>query len=201
MTHDSIGLGEDGPTHQPVEHLAALRSIPNLIVIRPCDIIETIEAWETALNYKGPTILVLTRQNLSVSQLSKRKQNFVKKGAYVLIDYNKYDGTILATGSEVEIACSASEKLKKNKNLCIRVVSIPSFELFEKNNTKYKDKILGEKKIFGIEAGVVNGWEKYIDSKNFIGMNTFGESGPYKKLYSHFKITDEYLMKKIIKNL
>ena len=201
MTHDSIGLGEDGPTHQPVEHLSALRSIPNLTVIRPCDIIETIEAWEVALSSNGPTVLVLTRQNLPISQIEHREENLLKKGAYAIIDYSKYDATILSSGSEVEIACSASKKLKKNKNLNIRVVSIPSFELFEKNNSHYKNQILGEKNLFGIEAGVVNGWEKYIEIKNFIGMSTFGESGPYKDLYDHFNINDEMLINKILENL
>ncbi len=201
MTHDSIGLGEDGPTHQPVEHLASLRTIPNLTVIRPCDIIETIEAWQTALYNKGPTILVLTRQNLQLCQEVTRKENLLKKGAYLIVNYDKYDATVLASGSEVEIACSASKKLKEKMNLNIRVVSIPSFELFEKNETEYKKQIIGDKPIFGIEAGVINGWEKYINFKNFIGMKTFGESGPYKELYSHFKITDQNLFEIITKNL
>ena len=199
MTHDSIGLGEDGPTHQPVEHIASLRAIPNLTLIRPCDIIETIEAWDTALRNQGPTVLVLTRQNLQLIQKSNRKENFVQKGAYIILNYENYDLTILASGSEVEIACSTSIKLKERFNLRARVVSIPSFELFEKNDLDYKKETLGTKPIFGIEAGVINGWEKYLDSKNFVGMSTFGESGPYKDLYNHFKITDENLIK-IIKN-
>ena len=201
MTHDSIGLGEDGPTHQPVEHLAALRSIPNLTVIRPCDIIETIEAWEFAIEHSGPTILVLTRQNLPLSQLQNRDENFVKKGAYKIINYEKNDATIIATGSEVEIACSASNKLYNNDNLKINVVSAPSFEIFEKNNNAYIEEILGNKKIFGIEAGVINGWEKYVEFKNFVGMSTFGESAPYKELYNYFKITDENLIDRIKENL
>ncbi len=201
MTHDSIGLGEDGPTHQPVEHLASLRAIPNLTIIRPCDIIETIEAWQTALDNSGPTVLVLTRQNLPVIQKSKRDENLLKNGAYVITNYERYDATILASGSEVEIACSASEKLKIQNNLNIRVVSIPSFELFEKNNADIKKQILGNKPLFGIEAGVVNGWEKYVNTENFVGMSTFGESGPYKELYKHFKITDQNLIEIITKNL
>ena len=186
MTHDSIGLGEDGPTHQPVEHLAALRAIPNLIVIRPSDVIETIEAWQTAINNTGPTVLVLTRQNLPINQTVNRNENLVKKGAYVLLDYENYDATILSSGSEVEIACSASKKLKKNDNICARVISIPSFELFEKNDLNYKKEIIGNKPVFGIEAGIINGWEKYLNTENFIGMTTFGESGPYKELYNYF---------------
>ncbi len=201
MTHDSIGLGEDGPTHQPVEHLASLRAIPNLTVIRPCDVIETIEAWQTALNNSGPTVLVLTRQNLSLSQKIQRKENLVNKGGYVILNHDNYDATILASGSEVEIACSASSKLKQNNNLNVRVVSIPSFELFENNETDYINLILGNKPIFGIEAGVINGWEKYVENMNFVGMSTFGESGPYKELYEHFSITDQNLIEKIKKNL
>ena len=201
MTHDSIGLGEDGPTHQPVEHLASLRAIPNLTIIRPCDIIETIEAWETALNNTGPTVLVLTRQNLPICQTVNRKENLVRKGAYTIINYDKYDATILASGSEVEIACSASNKLKQKKNLNIKVVSMPSFELFEKNKIEYKKDLLGDKPIFGIEAGVINGWEKYLSLENFVGMSSFGESAPYKELYEHFKITDENLIETISKTL
>ncbi len=201
MTHDSIGLGEDGPTHQPVEHLASLRAIPNLTVIRPCDIIETVEAWQTALNTPGPTVLVLTRQNLQVIQKRAREENLLNKGAYILINYENYDATILASGSEVEIACSASEKLKKLNNLNVRVVSIPSFELFEKNDNNYKDLIIGNKPVFGIEAGVINGWEKYVHTNKFVGMSSFGESGPYKELYSHFKITDKNLIEIITKYL
>ena len=107
----------------------------------------------------------------------------------------------MASGSEVEIACSASKKISQKNNLNLRVVSIPSFELFEKNDLDYKNQILGNKPIFGIEAGVINGWEKYLNSKNFIGMSSFGESGPYKELYNYFKITDENLIETITKNL
>ncbi len=201
MTHDSIGLGEDGPTHQPVEHLASLRTIPNLIILRPCDIIETIESWEVAIENKGPTILVLTRQDLPISQISNRNINLVKKGAYEITSFKEYDATIIASGSEVEIACSVSNKLKEARDLNIKVISIPSFELFEKNDEKYKNEILGNKPIFGIEAGVINGWEKYINKKNFVGMSSFGESGPYKELFEHFNITDQNLIEKITKTL
>ena len=201
MTHDSIGLGEDGPTHQPVEHLSALRAIPNLTIIRPCDIIETVEAWEVALDNQFPTVLVLTRQNLKINQKNMRSENLVKNGAYIIRNYENYDATILASGSEVEIACSASEKIKQSNNLKVNVVSIPSFELFNKQDAEYKKKILGNKTIFGIEAGVINGWEKYLNSNNFVGMTTFGESGPYKELYNHFKITDENLIETIISAL
>ena len=129
MTHDSIGLGEDGPTHQPVEHLASLRTIPNLNIIRPCDIVETIEAWETALENKGPTILALTRQGLPTNKRDSYKENLVMKGAYIIKNYSNYDASIFASGSEVEIAILASIKLHELK-INLRVISFPSIELF-----------------------------------------------------------------------
>ena len=197
MTHDSIGLGEDGPTHQPVEHLASLRAIPNLTVIRPCDIIETIEAWEIALSSKkSPTVLVLTRQNLPLIRKKNTNTNLLNYGAYPVIDYEKYDATILATGSEVEIAINASKKLYE-ENISVRVISFPSWELFSKQRETYKKKILGNKPRFAIEAGIINGWENYIKPNNFIGMKTFGKSAPYKKLYDHFGITYQKLVKMI----
>jgi transketolase len=199
MTHDSIGLGEDGPTHQPVEHLASLRAIPNLTVIRPADIVETMEAWEYALNSNSPTILVLTRQNLPM--LRKNNQiNIIQNGGFAIIDYKNYDATILATGSEVEIACDASKKLSEEK-INIRVVSLPSWEIFDKKPEEDKKNILGNMPIFAIEAGVINGWEKYVPTENFIGMRSFGASGPYKKLYEHFGITAECLIKLIKKKV
>ncbi len=200
MTHDSIGLGEDGPTHQPVEHLASLRAIPNLKVIRPCDIIETIEAWEVALEAKGPTILALTRQGLSTIKRKSYDENLVLKGAYIIKNFQEYYATIFASGSEVEIALEASEKLEK-QNINIRVISFPSMELFEIQDEEYKKNIVGDKPCFAVEAGVINGWEKYINSENFIGMNSFGASGPYKEVYKHFGITSEHIIEKIKLNL
>ena len=140
MTHDSIGLGEDGPTHQPVEHLAALRAIPNLKVIRPCDMIETIESWEIALETKSPTILALTRQSLPTFKRESYNENMVNKGAYVIKNYTEYHASIFASGSEVEIAVEASNKLN-DKKINLRVISFPSMELFENQNNEYK-KIL-----------------------------------------------------------
>ena len=200
MTHDSIGLGEDGPTHQPIEHLASLRAIPNLNVIRPCDIIETIEAWQFALESNKPSILVLTRQNLPLIRKEKTKENLLKKGAYFIINYETYDTTILATGSEVEIANLASIELAKD-GIKARVVSIPCFEIFEKQTEEYKESIIGSKKCFGVEAGIINGWERYIRNDDFLGMKTFGASGPYKELYNHFGITVKNLVSKIKKNI
>ena len=201
MTHDSIGLGEDGPTHQPVEHLASLRAIPNLTVIRPCDIIETIEAWETALNSSSsPTILVLTRQNLPLMRGKDIKENAVQLGAYPIFDQDNYHATIFATGSEVEIAVDAAKQLA-NENINLRVISFPSWELFSMQSDSYKQKILGNKPRFAIEAGIINGWEKFIPSQNFLGMKSFGASGPYKKLYEYFGITTDNLIKMIKNNI
>jgi len=201
MTHDSIGLGEDGPTHQPIEHLASLRAIPNLTVIRPCDIIETIEAWESALiSNNSPTVLVLTRQSLPLIRSKEMKENAVRFGAYPILDYDNYHATVFATGSEVEIAIDAATQLA-NENINLRVVSFPSWELFSKQSDTYKQKIFGNKPKFAIEAGIVNGWEKFVPSKNFLGMKSFGMSGPYKKLYQHFGITAHNLIKLIKNNI
>ena len=200
MTHDSIGLGEDGPTHQPVEHLSSLRTIPGLNVIRPCDIVETIEAWEIALQSNQPTILALTRQNLSLLRNENYTENKVKKGAYILKNFDNYHTTILASGSETEIAFQASNKLEK-EGIYSRVVSMASFELFENQDQDYKKQIIGNKPCFAIEAGVINGWEKYVSSDNFLGMTSFGASGPYEDLYNHFGITAEDLIKKIKQNI
>ena len=201
MTHDSIGLGEDGPTHQPVEHLASLRAIPNLTVIRPCDIIETIEAWENALNSpSSPTILVLTRQNLPLMRSKDIEENAVQLGAYPIFDQDNYHATIFATGSEVEIAVDAAKQLA-NENINLRVISFPSWELFSMQPDSYKQKILGNKPRFAIEASVINGWEKFIPSQNFLGMKSFGASGPYKKLYEYFGITTDNLIKMIKNNI
>ena len=196
MTHDSIGLGEDGPTHQPIEHLASLRAIPNLNVIRPCDILETIEAWEIALETKGPTILALTRQSLPTNKRDSYENNLVMKGAYIIRNYSKYDASIFASGSEVEIALQASIKLQEI-NINLRVISFPSMELFEMQNEKYKKEIIGNKPSFAVEAGIINGWEKYIENENFIGMKSFGASGPYNDIYKHFGITADKIYKKI----
>ena len=196
MTHDSIGLGEDGPTHQPIEHLASLRTIPNLNVIRPCDIIETIEAWEIALETKGPTILALTRQGLPTNKRNQYKENLVRKGAYIILNQSEHDASIFASGSEVEIALLAANKLKEF-NINLRVISFPCMELFEMQDPKYKKEIIDNKPRFAVEAGVINGWEKYIDSDNFIGMKSFGASGPYKDVYKHFNITPEHICERI----
>ena len=200
MTHDSIGLGEDGPTHQPIEHLSALRAIPNLNLIRPCDIIETIESWEIALESKGPTILALTRQSLPTFKRESYKENLVKKGAYIIKNYSEFDASLFASGSEVEIAIEASNKLEK-LNIKVRVISFPSMELFEFQDENYKKEIIGNKPCFAVEAGIINGWEKYINNDNFIGLKSYGASGPYKDVYKHFGITADNICKLIKQKL
>ena len=197
MTHDSIGLGEDGPTHQPVEHLASLRSIPNLNVFRPCDIIETIECWEIALKSKNkPSIICLSRQNLPLIRREKTSTNYSQKGAYIIKDFvNKKKVILMATGSEVQIALKAGEILEK-KGIGTRVISLPSWELFEEQDEKYKKKILPKGTIrIAIEAGVQLGWDKWLyknsgnqSKTSFVGMSGFGTSAPEKDIFDHFKI-------------
>jgi len=197
MTHDSIGLGEDGPTHQPIEHLASLRSIPNLNVFRPCDIIETIECWELALKSKNkPSIICLSRQNLPLIRKENNLKNSSQKGAYIVKDFNKKKKVILmATGSEVQIALKAREALE-NKGIGTRVVSFPSWELFQEQDDRYRKKILPRGTVrIAIEAGVKLGWEKWLyeNSSNqtktsFVGMSGFGVSAPVEDIFDHFNI-------------
>ena len=194
-THDSIGLGEDGPTHQPVEHLAALRAMPNLIVFRPADANETAQAWKYILEHKdGPTALLLTRQNLPV--LDQQKYGSAKntsKGAYILAEQKKPDVLLMASGSEVSLALCAAEGLAKT-GVKAQVVSMPSWELFEKQPQKYKDSVLPPNVTtrVAVEAGVEFGWHKYIGDKGiFIGMSSFGASAPAKVCFEKFGITAE----------
>ncbi len=203
MTHDSIGLGEDGPTHQPVEHVSALRAIPNVLVLRPADVVETAEAWQIALDHTtGPSILVLTRQNLPLVRKEFTEENVSKRGAYVLSDAPNAKVIIWATGSEVEIALKAKDLLAA-ENIPARVVSAPSLELFMRQDDKYKQSVFGDIKIkVAIEAGVRHGWDHFIDWDGiFIGMKSFGESAPYEQLYKHFGITAEDAVKEIKKKL
>ncbi len=199
MTHDSIGLGEDGPTHQPVEQLAALRSIPNLNVLRPADQTETIECWDIALNSnKTPSVLALTRQNLKPIRNSFSKKNQCSMGAYEVIRTGKnINLTILASGSEVNLAIETSHKLAKQK-IYSKVISMPCQEIFDKQNKSYKDKILKESKnTFSIEAGSKMSWEKYIEKGLSFSIEDFGKSAPYKKVYDHFGLSSEKISKKI----
>jgi len=205
MTHDSIGLGEDGPTHQPIEQLAGLRAIPNLNVFRPADTTETIECWQLAIEQKNtPSVLSLTRQNLTPIRKKYIKENKCSYGAYeVFRTNNKIHLTILASGSEVEIAIEASKKLQQEK-IYSKVISVPCQELFELQNKKYKQKILGETKIkISLEAASTLGWKKLTGNEGMeIGINSFGKSAPYKKIYEHFQITSNNVIqqaKKLIK--
>ncbi len=192
MTHDSIGLGEDGPTHQPVEQLAALRAIPDLNVFRPCDAVETAECWELALNARErPSVLALTRQNLPTLRTDHSDANLCARGAYVLErPEGDPDVTIFATGSEVEIAVAAASVIGR-EGYAARVVSVPSFELFAAQSEEYRAEILGGPHVkVAIEAAVRMGWDRFIGIDGiFIGMHGFGASGPYEKLYEHFGIT------------
>ena len=201
FTHDSIGLGEDGPTHQPIEHLAMLRSIPNLNVFRPADSEETLACYELALqNKKTPSALILSRQNLKF--VAKDNHDFAK-GAYVVSDCQNPDAVIIATGSELQIALDAKEILA-TKNLNIRVISMPCKEIFDKQEKNYQDKILGRdlnKKIIycAIEAGVKQGWHEIIGNDGiFIGMNSFGASAPASDLFNHFEITPQKVVEGIL---
>jgi transketolase len=191
MTHDSIGLGEDGPTHQPVEHLAALRCMPNVYVLRPADGVETAECWEIALTAKStPSVLALSRQAVSNMRTTHTSENLSAKGAYVLAEADgKRQVTLLATGSEVSLAMDARAALAKD-GIKAAVVSMPSFELFEKQPATYRDAVLGTAPRIGIEAAVRQGWDRYLGPKDqFFGMCSFGASAPAPKLYEHFGIT------------
>ncbi|MGE5314515.1 MAG: transketolase [Acidobacteriota bacterium] len=194
FTHDSIGLGEDGPTHQPVEQLASLRSIPNITVIRPADASETVEAWRAALTHRtGPVALALTRQKLPfIDRSVYAPAEGVRRGAYVLAQTSETPELILiGTGSELQFALGAYEALKK-EGASVRVVSMPSWELFEAQTKEYRDSVLPPmvKKRLAIEAGSPMGWHKYVgDAGEVIGMQGFGLSGPYQALYEHFGFT------------
>jgi transketolase len=195
LTHDSIGLGEDGPTHQPVEHLASLRALPNLYVFRPADAIETAECWEIAINTKQtPSALSLSRQNLATLD-RPIDENLSSKGAYILREPDRQrDITLLATGSEVEIALEAAQKLSLHGKHAA-VVSMPCWELFEMQPESYRKKILGSAPRIGIEAAIRLGWDRWIgENGTFIGMHGFGASAPANELYQHFGITADSIV-------
>jgi transketolase len=198
MTHDSIGLGEDGPTHQPVEHLAAMRAIPNHLVMRPCDAVEAAECWQIALESKAtPSTLVLTRQKLKPARLTYAAKNLSAQGAYeVAPSAKKAKAVIFASGSEVEIAMAAKALLDK-KGTPTRVVSVPSMELFARQSKAYQAKVLGTEKIrIAVEAGLRNGWDRFIGTEGkFVGMTGFGASAPAEVLYEKFGITAKAVVK------
>ncbi len=208
MTHDSIGVGEDGPTHQPIEHLASLRAIPNLHVFRPCDASETAECWEIAIQSKHtPSVLCLTRQNLPSLRLEYAAENLCERGAYVIRDEARHirsnlQVTLVATGSEVSIAVEA-QKLLSAQNVLSRVVSMPCMEMFDAQPESYRRKVIEDGTIVvAIEAASKFGWGKYIGEYGmFIGMEGFGASGPAPDLYKHFGITAEDIVKKVMERI
>ena len=191
MTHDSIGLGEHGPTHQPVEHVASLRAMPNLNVFRPADAVETAECWELAvLSDTTPSILCLSRQGLETLRTTHSPENRTARGAYVLRDADgARDVTLIATGSEVEIAVQAAGLLAVD-GIAAAVVSAPCFELFAAQSATYRAGVLGTAPRVGVEAAVKQGWEALLgDNSAFIGMTGFGASAPAAHLYEKFGIT------------
>ena len=194
MSHDSIGLGEDGPTHQPIEHLSSLRSIPNLNVFRPCDSTETIECWELALTCKDkPSVISLTRQNLNQLRTVFESKNLSSLGAYEIFRSNEnIKLTLMASGSEVDIAVSAAKKLAERK-IYAKVISVPSMELFDDQPEDYKLRILGETELkISIEASQPMSWKKYVGKNGAtLGIEGFGKSAPYKDVYEYFKLTDD----------
>jgi transketolase len=197
MTHDSIGLGEDGPTHQPVEHLASLRAIPNLLVFRPGDAVETAEAWDCALRSEAsPSVLCLSRQALPAFREVNGETNLVGFGAYVVVEpEDGRDVTLIATGSEVSIAIEAAKLLAKD-SVRAAVVSAPCFDLFRQQSREYRTAVLGRVPRIGVEAAVEGDWARWLgDSGEFVGMTGFGASAPAEVLYREFGITAEAVAK------
>jgi transketolase len=192
MTHDSIGLGEDGPTHQPVETIASLRAMPNMNVIRPADAVETAEAWEMAtISDSTPTVLCLSRQGLPTLRRNHSAENLTAKGAYVLRGGGARDVTLIATGSEVEITMEAADLLAR-EGIKAAVVSAPCFEAFAAQSPEYRAAVRGSAPRVGVEAAIRQGWELFLErGDGFIGMSTFGASAPADELYRHFNITAE----------
>ena len=204
FSHDSIGLGEDGPTHQPIEQLAGLRAIPNLNVFRPADINETLECWEIALKSKNtPSVIALSRQKVPYINPNNSKKNKCENGAYeVSITSHESNVTLIASGTEVELALKVQDKLKEN-NIHSKVVSMPCMELFDIQPEKYKRDLIDEDSVIvTLEAGSISSWEKYIKNKGLnLGIDQFGESAPYKEVYDHFHLTEEKITTFIQKKL
>ena len=204
FSHDSIGLGEDGPTHQPIEHLTGLRSIPNLNVFRPADINETLECWEIALkNNRTPSAIALSRQKVPYINPKNTKENKCEKGAYVVnITSHESNITIIASGTEVELALKVQNKLKE-MNIHSKVVSMPCMELFDKQPEDFKNDIIEKNSlVVTLEAGSIVSWQKYIKNKGLnLGVNKFGESAPFKDVYSHFGLTEDKIIDLIQKKL
>ena len=201
FTHDSIGLGEDGPTHQPVEQTSTLRLIPNMELWRPCDTVESAAAWMAAVERRdGPTSLVFSRQNLAFQKRDAAQIADIRKGAYILSEAagGKPQAIIIATGSEVSLALEAQKTLAA-EGVGVRVVSMPSTNVFDKQDQAYKDSVLpkGTKRV-AVEAGVTGGWYKYVGLDGaVIGMDCFGESAPAPELFKHFGFTAENVVKAV----
>ena len=198
-THDSIGLGGDGPTHQPIEHLASLRAMPNMKVFRPADAVETAECWLAALcNEDGPSTLALSRQNLPTLRTEHRRENLSARGAYVLEEAEgERAATIIATGSEVEVAL-AGRALLADAGIDVAVVSMPCQELFERQDPAYRSEVLGDAPRVAVEAGTPFGWTRYVASEeDVIGMRSFGASGEAEELFAHFGITAEKVAERV----
>ena len=195
LTHDSIGVGEDGPTHQPIEHLASYRAMPNSLTFRPCDVVETAESWQIALTEeKRPSILALSRQNLPMLRVSSDK-NMTSKGAYVISpEKEQRVATIIATGSEVSIAVDA-QKLLLEKGIDVAVVSMPCMELFEEQSLNYQLEVLGAAPVISVEAGSTFGWNRY--AQKTIGIDSFGASAPASKLYEYFGLTPSHIAEEV----
>ena len=204
FTHDSIGLGEDGPTHQPIEQLTSLRSIPNLNIFRPADLIETFECWQLALeNKNSPSVIALTRQGVSPVRSKYSLKNESSLGAYeILRTGNDIKFTIISTGSETSLACEISHKLA-TEGIYSKVISMPCQELFDQQNEKYKNKILAETDlIVSVEASETNYWKKYTGKNGLnFGIDNFGKSAPYKEIYNYFNLNSENIITKIKKKL
>lgn len=201
LTHDSIGVGEDGPTHQPVEHLASYRSMPNILTFRPCDVVETAEAWQLAVESEHtPSILALSRQGLPLLRTSSEILESARGGYIIRGDKDNRQATLIATGSEVSLAVSARDRLKE-EGIEVAVVSMPCTELFDRQPLDYQEEILGAAPRIAIEAASKFGWEKYVGlDGDIIGMDGFGASGPAEQLYEHFGITVEEVVDSV-KNL
>ena len=205
FTHDSIGLGEDGPTHQPIEQLTSLRSIPNLNVFRPSDTIETFECWELALESKNtPSVISLTRQGVNPVRLENSLKNKSSFGAYEILRTgdDNISVTILATGSETSLASDVGHKLATD-GIYSKIISMPCQKIFDHQSEDYKDKILGETElVVSIEASETSYWKKYTGTNGLnFGINDFGKSAPYKKIYDHFKLNSESIVKRIKEKL
>ena len=202
LTHDSIGVGEDGPTHQPIEHLAAYRAMPNINVFRPCDVVETAEAWQLALEDEHtPSILALSRQSVPTVRHSG-KENLSAKGAYVISpSIHKPMATIIATGTEVSLAIEAQKQLAA-ENIGVNVVSMPCQELFDAQPEEFKHAVLGNLPRIAVEAGTSYGWERYVgDNGTIIGIDRFGASGKGNEVYEYFGITAENIIAGVKKYL